>query len=260
VAQLSLIDSFANRELAEFAQSRLKDEGIESSLENATLLGWYWQFGVAVGGVKLFVNPEDVARAHEALTGSDDEPSQPTELCPQCHEALLPSWDTCWRCAAQSEQTQDLRLSEPSRAADGDQVVMAIAVAVIGLATFFALGLTGLLIFVAIVAIVKVIFSGADQLPAPEAEQRRPIDAEAVPESQWNEPAEEMATRAWKASVLGMVWFPPLTLYALYLACHADPPGPPLSVAGKWRLNAALVVSLVTISTWLAFGSLILGF
>jgi hypothetical protein len=49
------------------ARSALDSAGIESFLVDENLVQMYWFYSDAIGGVKLYVRPEDVADANKVL-------------------------------------------------------------------------------------------------------------------------------------------------------------------------------------------------
>jgi hypothetical protein len=55
---------------------------------------------------------------------------------------------------------------------------------------------------------------------------------------------ESIALRAWRASLIGLVCFPPLLLYSTWLLVRLNPKKTPLGVAGTLRRAAAWVISL----------------
>ena len=66
-ADLVLIASFATVMEAQLAQSRLEGEGIESFTSNEGAVGVMPFLGNALGGVRLYVAPNDEATAREIL-------------------------------------------------------------------------------------------------------------------------------------------------------------------------------------------------
>ena len=79
---------------------RLEAEGIEAAVLDGLMVSTCWIYSFAVGGVRIAVRPEDVARAKEVLATPYAEilaeveesrlPPSPDEVCPVC------GMDTAW--------------------------------------------------------------------------------------------------------------------------------------------------------------------
>jgi hypothetical protein len=247
VTRIVRIDSFLNRPLAEFAQLQLKAAAIDSRLENATLIAWFWPLGFAVGGIKLFVKEEDAAQAHEILALPDAVAPQSPEFCPHCGEPLIPGWDTCWQCApaAPAMPIDFAAAFNPSEDAN-EQMLLGVGAAAIGLIVFMACGPIWLLVVVASMGVVHLLFEfGAPEGQPVNLEEAKPIASDGQPARLRQGLVEEIARRAWRAALFSLTYFPPLALCAVYLALRLHPRKVSLSAAGRARRVGALVVGCV---------------
>ncbi len=76
------------------ARSILRAAGITTFVDNEQFLGWFWHYGVAVGGIKLSVSASDADSAREILAPAASE----TPIVCQCGETLPPGFEVCWKC------------------------------------------------------------------------------------------------------------------------------------------------------------------
>ncbi len=88
--QLIDIARFASANEAAIARNALEAAGIPSFLDGAATATWLWHFGTALGGVRLFVRPDDVEQAGAILLHDDAEDA--SESRPD--DAYLPSDDS----------------------------------------------------------------------------------------------------------------------------------------------------------------------
>ena len=88
---LATIAHYDTPALAHIAQAKLEAEGIDSAIVDENLVGWFWYYSVATGGIKLQVHEADVERAQDILRTRDEyvaKVSAPVETepprCPAC--------------------------------------------------------------------------------------------------------------------------------------------------------------------------------
>jgi Putative prokaryotic signal transducing protein len=83
---------------AELARARLEAEGVEAVLGDDNLIHMDWFVAQAVGGVKVLVRPEELARAAEILRAdhslpevglAEAEDSSDPPRCPRCNSTNL---------------------------------------------------------------------------------------------------------------------------------------------------------------------------
>ena len=87
------VASFDNTEQAELLKDRLDQEGIPAFVADGAIVGLNWMYSNAVGGVKVQVNEENVARVRAMLKAlaipiGGPEPLSPY-LCPHCGSAKV---------------------------------------------------------------------------------------------------------------------------------------------------------------------------
>lgn len=107
VTQLTTIGNFATAAEAHAARLLLASQGIPAVLVDETLVGNFWYYGNAVGGVKLQVDAADDPRARQLLdehatpAARDDGPSHGAAwTCPQCRERVPANFEVCWACGS----------------------------------------------------------------------------------------------------------------------------------------------------------------
>ncbi len=84
-------------------------DGIPARLSNAELVSWAWYFSNAIGGVKLFVNSEDLPQAALILSSQPALPQwqAPQWNCPKCQADVDGSWSFCWSCGTSKKGEED---------------------------------------------------------------------------------------------------------------------------------------------------------
>jgi len=91
---LETIATFREASAAYIAKSLLEVEGIPAWIADEHMVGAYWLYSNAVGGVKLQVEPEHATRA-AALLDEDRSP-----LLPELSDDLEPEEHSCPRCGS----------------------------------------------------------------------------------------------------------------------------------------------------------------
>ncbi len=102
---LVTVASYWDATEAWMAKNRLADEGIEAVIVDENLIGTYWLYANAVGGVKVQVMPDDGEKAAAVLdvirpltlpSPAHDNTAFVVEKCPQCGSKEM-SRKTYWR-------------------------------------------------------------------------------------------------------------------------------------------------------------------
>jgi hypothetical protein len=270
------VAAFANSGNAWVAKNRLEAEGIAACLENEATARWFWHFGTALGGVKLLVAKADLARALEILAARQvdlsgvepeaDQPRQPKAWdCPNCGAEVDAGLEACWACGTtiDGEADPDFEVATaPIVEVDEDAPPSP------GFAILLILCPPLLILYL----VMKLLFSqreestragkrvsaAAGPTDSPPGAERLPADAD--------QPAAGEVSRhelcAWRAAVIGIAFFPPLTsLYSIYvLLAHGLLPGR-RSRRTTWRTPAAMLINLAVIALagvvlWLLLSSM----
>ena len=215
---LVTIVTYSNEQEASIAQATLAEEGIAAFLsgdESATNL---WYIGTALGGVRLQVASGDAERAYDLLqSASDEEPSLPTQpwICAGCGETVDTGFAVCWSCGGIVAQAGEEGHGEPPE-------------------------------------------DSRTQEPEPEfdldldtpLEEKDDDSPDAEPECE----GDEVATRAWRAAIFGIGFFP-LVFYAVVLIFDASQKE--MSPRGTRRFfGAVAIVALMFVIAWLVTRSI----
>jgi hypothetical protein len=120
--RLVTIASFNTPEEAELARMHLANAGVQGYVSDAGVVGNLWQYGNAVGGVKLQVSEDDAALAREVLADrtSVDRNEQRAWKCPNCGETVDAGFDICWNCGAVRDGEADTVLEHAGEPATDD--------------------------------------------------------------------------------------------------------------------------------------------
>lgn len=116
--RLVTVAAFNSPVEADLARSRLTEAGIPASLADETTAGNFWVLVNAVGGVKLQVWEDDLARARETLgidaeSGSGPDPAAASATagqgwtCPRCATHVEPGFEVCWNCGSAADGSVD---------------------------------------------------------------------------------------------------------------------------------------------------------
>jgi hypothetical protein len=235
---------------ADFARMVLLGQGIAATVANAAVVSWFWHYSLAIGGAQVLVRHADAESAWAVLYPPDEggDTANGPAACAVCSESLHPGWQTCWQCGATvGEETGELPSDEqfgsPPGHSAGDVVKM-VGVGVLVLATLSIWSPTWL----AAVLLAVVVFCGCHYLGRFWPDRFDP--GPGVPHHDDSAEfgagiAEDIAARAWRASVFGVVWFPPLIYYSMYLLHRLGRSGAPLTRRACARRNWARRINIV---------------
>ena len=270
--RLVKVASFVNVSQAELAQNRLASEGIPARLGNATLVSWVWYYSYAVGGVTLHVLEGNAERALEILLPTRPEAveERPPWTCAVCGQQVEGRWEICWNCTASADGTpapsgapQDV---PPDLTTNGGGAAWFDLITFAALALVFELIVEGRMLtavvawlaFAAAVAWCRGVRDGDGERATPDAGHGEEPAPAADPAWESRERrrrmGEAIALRAWRASVFGLLSFPPLLLYSFWLLCRLDVRKTPVGWQGNCRFLAAWIVSVTGL---LLFGGLL---
>lgn len=248
--ELRIVGSYATPVEADAVRALLAAEGLRSVLADEATVGMNWLLGNAVRGVKVLVADDDLVRAVQIVSQAADAAhhidAPPDWKCSLCGEEVSGDFEVCWSCgttrdgAADPQFEKDVEAEEHARAAagkksDSDSADMA----------------------------------APDEQPAARTDESNPFraplaplaeepaEAEAEGESE-NSEDDEVAFRAWKASIIGLAFCPPLfqlysTSLLVSLALNERPLGRKAArrYVAAWLINIAVVGGLGGYFVWL---------
>lgn len=252
--ELRIVSSYATPVEADAVRALLAAEGIRSELADEATVGMNWLLGNAVRGVKVLVADDDLVRAVQIVAAAADAAREaahragapPDWNCPLCGAEVSGDFEVCWSCGASRDGDadpafeKDVEAEEPARAAAGKKPVSDSAD-----------------------------LAAPDEQPADRTDESNPFraplaplgeepaEAEAEEESEYSED-DEVAFRAWKASIIGLAFCPPLfqlysTLLLVSLALNERPLGRKAArrYVAAWLINIAVVGGLGGYLVWL---------
>jgi hypothetical protein len=219
------------------SHARLADQGIESRVEGVDLVNWLWHLSLALRGVTLVVRAGDAQRAAEVLATPVPvtTESQATRQCGDCGETLPGDWLVCWRCGTNVDADRD-----PSFFAEAirpmELVKFVEGVEFLGLWILFAAVLITIVpasVFAFALMLFVLSFRNQSQVVTVSFP---PDEFAAYPDLSLR-PDDDIETnrRALASAMFGLVWFPPLTLYSIWILLNSDEV--PNSQASLWRLH-----------------------
>lgn len=212
---------------AELARLVLADAGIRAIVAGGDLANALSHIGPAIGDVLVQTSSADAERAHEIVEQwrSGESSGRQPWYCTTCQHNVDANFDICWKCGSERSEipavpeTQEQRSRYVPGSPEDDEFGPQL--------------------------------SGNPYAPPHSA----PVDSrEFLPqEFESIEQAEEIALRALRAAVVGLLLVPPLlSLYAIYLLLGLG--GLPLSIKGRrrvtWAWGFAALGIVVGAVTW----------
>jgi hypothetical protein len=254
------IASYRDAAEAELARCVLGMAGVPARLSGACFLTWFWYLSYACGGVQVLVRAADGQAAREVL--SDRLPASPLlgprQACRHCGQSLCDGWDSCWRCG----RTADGQPGGEPAAADGRDAAEPRSILLEALLVLGALGFTlaiaggvnwtwlGLLATL-LVVVLALRGKRPEETSAAAAEPDDSVAETKLPSWPVGR-LEETARRAWQSAVLGLLWFPPLGIYSLYLLGRIlGMPVPCTRRAKRYLLGASIATFLIAVMLFL---------
>lgn len=222
-SSLAQVASFENAFEAEQARAILEEHGMSAFIDGANANTTLSHVGTALGGVRLFVRLEDLAAAAELLDSfsAGSEKTGPPWFCGNCQEEVDAGFECCWSCGRHREEveqpfppTQSAPIPSAEEASDTSELP------------------------------TVPVDQAANPYVSPRSDRylRSQIDDDALSDPE----AEALLQRAWRASIIGIVLFPPLLhLYSMYLLIQAGMITNDFSIAGRRRYYGAILVNLV---------------
>ena len=230
-SEFSKIAAYANAVEAEYVRSVLEENGVAAFIDGAAANTALSYVGSAIGGVKVFVRTGDVERARKIVENVDGESDAAAAswFCGSCEETIDGTFEICWACGrarADVERpfpaTCDDEHFDSGFREDGEADTPIPDDSGYDTANPYASPMT----------------STAVTIPS---DQRGEI----------NPDAEAMLLRAWRASIIGVVFLPIiLHMYSMYLLIRAAMTATTFSQDGNKRFCRAFIVNVLAGSAW----------
>ncbi len=225
------IASYANAVEAEHTRALLEENGLSAFVDGAAANTALSYVGTAIGGVRVFVRAGDTEQALGIIENvfEESDTSAAPWFCGRCAETVDGTFDVCWSCGevrASAERpfpvAPDVAPSRPGTEGDSDANWPALDNSCYDQSNPYASPMT------------------AETIAAP--------GDEGAQISPW---AEAMLLRAWRASILGLVFLPfVLHLYSMYLLARAAMTAGKFSPDGEKRFYRAFGVNVVAGLIW----------
>lgn len=243
--ELRIVGTFATPVEADAVRALLDAAGIRSVLADEATVGMNWLLGNAVRGVKVLVADDDLVRAVQIVSEAADaahefarrQDKPPNWTCLLCGEEVSGDFNVCWSCgatrdgAADPEFERDAEAEEasPAAAKNYDSAERDDAAAV-------------------------------DEVPVARHNESNPFRAPVAPlvgvpqeasaeDDEYFSENDEIALRAWKASILGFFYCPGLLhLYSTSLLLSLALNGRGLSRQARRRCALAWAINLAVVA------------
>jgi len=235
-SSLIQIASFGNPVEAEQVRLVLENQGIAAFVDGANASNVLSHVGTALGGVRLLVAQHDVARATEIIRSSEGTTGSAEDawFCGHCREEVDAGFDVCWSCGKDRDEVEQ-PFPHPSSESSSEATEQVD------------------------VDVDHVTENFAPERPAEDKlnpyasplADSIPVPSEVKPSAETIvDPAvEAMLLRAWRASILGLVFFPILLhFYSMYLLIRASTLRTGFTPAGNRRFYQAFAVNLFVVS------------
>lgn len=224
------IGTFANPADADQIRAILEEHGIPAFVEGANSSTMLNHIGSALGGVGVLVRGEDAQQAAEVLA-SLEEVSGEAWFCGRCQEPIDAGFHVCWSCGAPRGEVEAPFPETPDVSETAEEERQGSYPHESG--PTFELS--------------------AQEARNPFASPRtRPqVTDTDEPRHEIDPEAEAMLLRAWRASILGVVFLPVLAhLYAMYLLMAAAQRSAKFSPEGDRRFLLTLLVCVLGGGVW----------
>lgn len=241
--ELITVATFANAAQASPACALLEENGVPVYMQGEMIADTLWHVGTALGGVKLQVAEEDVDRARSCLSqfAAEDEPSRVDAWdCPKCGARVDAGFEVCWSCGASFGEFNLPAGDEIANAPtdeDGSTVSEPIKLCPMCGQTLQA-------------DAVECWYCGerltsqeTDDTPPPISDSRKEAE---VPEHL--QEVEEIVSRAFRASIIGIGLCPPLLhLYSMLQLTEYQRLRREYQLESDWRARMAFIVNGISI-------------
>jgi hypothetical protein len=248
---------------ANLAQMALAKEGIQTWLGNANFVSWYWHYSNAVGGVTIHVRRHEAEQARKVLgiARAKSMDILPSWTCSSCGQRISGQWDACWQCGQWADGTPATSLAadmvrQPAGSIETVRwwnVPRLVAVlASIGLMILILKGgWIPFLLLVPLVLFFIFLLWQLDPLPDRQSEPHGVAEPSILSSPNFRTTGSRLSKaivqRAWQASILAILSFPPLGFYSMRLLWKLNGRETPLSRVDRWRCWAAFIIDIPAI-------------
>ena len=258
---------------ADLVRMALAREGIPAAPGNANFLSWYWHYSNAVGGVLIYVRDREAQRACEVLAAARAKlaESLPPWTCPSCGQQVAGRWSACWQCGRVADGTPGQPLAEDAAAPPGGEAEVADTS---GASRVIAVAVAIVMIVLLVTCRLKTI---AFLAPLPSSCSSSSGCFNSLPRGRWSHKPRQSRTfrrrpsgrprgassacaivrRAWQSAVIGLVVFPPLNFYSMWLLLKLMQRDTPLGLRRPLRCGMALLLNIGIILFFAAFCGLL---
>jgi hypothetical protein len=226
------IKACANAVEAEHLRALLEEQGVPAFIDGANANTTLWHVGTALGGVRVLVRESDSEEAAKIL--EHRSPATGPWYCGTCQEALDASFDLCWSCGSlRSAVEQPFPHAKPQPRRKTEQDVDSEGAPAPDASDY----------------------DQSNPYASPRVSARVATRSEPQPDSaeetEFDEEVEAMLRRAWRASIIGLVFLPILLhLYSMYLLIRATYSSPTLSPLGQKLYFRTFAVNLFAGCFW----------
>jgi len=236
--RLTTVYSYENPAEAHAAKNRLEAEGIAAFVADESAANMLSYMGSAIGGAKLQVAESDAEWSLRILFPEQTQDGG-TEIstpwrCQTCNEIIDADFDACWSCGGFRDEVQDPTFDPATAlAADTDATKEDFAPNETDGST-----------------LADAVGATVDGRPNPYYSGRlseQSLRSDIALQSATDD-VEAMVSRAWRASVIGVVvcWmFLVLNAYSAWLLIRVAATGQNLSPAGTWKYRLAWAVNIL---------------
>lgn len=230
-SKLVRLKSFDSALAADAARVALEHEGIAARLDGVSVGHALNHVGTALGGVGLLVNANDAERAAEIVAelAREAELQKSPWYCGRCREDVEATFDVCWSCG---NDRRDVEIQRPPKTVESSRAS--------SLNDDFSENDAG-----------EDAAADGNPYRSPRATASRAIDRREEDLEPEDAEREAMIARAWRASILGIVFLPILLhLYSMWLLLRASFGDRKLSSEASRKFYLAFAVNLVAGGVW----------
>jgi hypothetical protein len=211
--QLVTVAAFVTPGEADLAKNRLEEAGISAHLQDADTVGWLWHMSIAVGGVKVQVAESDAAQALSLLTRDAETSPSEGEQDASTHTAIQAAWP-CSRCGS---PVNPVALTCPACGAPANDLQELTPPSPTAISTV---------------------------RPADEEDEKDEEDEDSDTTA-----ANQLAARAYKAAIFGLVFCPPLfQTYSIWLLIQLATFSGELGQAATRKMCVAIAVDCAVVA------------